>query len=190
MENKFLCLTSSPPNELEEVNAPLQNTDISSLPKGALEYFDVESSSENAITDDSGEKGFTLSLPGENAVDPISDMGNNAGIKKRALDDILASFSNHSAEVAQIPLQILKAKKNRSTPRVWRVIGEHFTRKECIERLRFHRWKEPVTNSPRGSGCRVSQCALHVGCTHLLKMRYLSLVSYCHFKIVMKTYKS
>jgi hypothetical protein len=62
-------------------------------------------------------------------------------------------------------------KKLRSNPREWKVIRNDLTKEECIEFLKYHRWKEPVTNAPKGTGCRVSQCAIHSGCPHLLKMR-------------------
>ena len=62
-------------------------------------------------------------------------------------------------------------RKLRCLPREWKVIAENLSKEECIQYLKYHRWKEPVTNAPKGSGCRVSQCAIHNGCNHLLKMR-------------------
>ena len=62
-------------------------------------------------------------------------------------------------------------RKLRCLPREWKVIAENLSKEECIQYLKYHRWKEPVTNAPKGSGCRVSQCAIHSGCNHLLKMR-------------------
>lgn len=64
-----------------------------------------------------------------------------------------------------------KKRKVRSNPREWRVVQENISREECLAYLKHHRWKEPVTNAPKGSGCRVSQCAIHDGCQHLYKMR-------------------
>ena len=167
---EFESAEPAPPdcNEEDSLRSSLANTDVNSLSCGALEYFEVESSADKTKLDNCLEE---ISPP-DSAILIDAEEGNPIGSKKRALDDILANFSKHSADVALDPLQAQKAaRKMRSTPRVWRTIGEQFSRKECIEYLRFHRWKEPVTNAPRGSGCRVSQCALHVGCTHLLKMR-------------------
>ena len=62
-------------------------------------------------------------------------------------------------------------RKLRCLPREWKVIAENLSKEECVQYLKYHRWKEPVTNAPKGSGCRVSQCAIHTGCNHLLKMR-------------------
>ena len=157
-------------SEGESIKSSFANSDVASSSSGALEYFEFDSNTDRATADDRKED----APPPESEILMNEQDGNPIGAKKRALDDILANFSKHSADVSLDSLQAQKAsRKIRSTPRVWRTIGEHFTRKECIEFLRFHRWKEPVTNSPRGSGCRVSQCALHVGCTHLLKMRLL-----------------
>ena len=64
-------------------------------------------------------------------------------------------------------------RKLRCLPREWKVIAENLSKEECIQYLKYHRWKEPVTNAPKGSGCRVSQCAIHSGCNHLLKMRWV-----------------
>ena len=65
----------------------------------------------------------------------------------------------------------MKKRKVRSNPREWRILYHNLTKDQCIEYLKYHRWKEPVTNAPKGTGCRVSQCAIHAGCNHLLKMR-------------------
>ena len=67
--------------------------------------------------------------------------------------------------------QNLKKRKVRSNPREWRILYHNLTKDQCIQYLKYHRWKEPVTNAPKGTGCRVSQCAIHSGCNHLLKMR-------------------
>lgn len=68
--------------------------------------------------------------------------------------------------------ELLAAKRKwRCQPRKWKVIAENLLKEECVQYLKYHRWKEPVTNAPKGSGCRVSQCAIHSGCNHLLKMR-------------------
>jgi hypothetical protein len=92
----------------------------------------------------------------------------NISEKKRKLDTGNQTLSDTA------PFMFGETKSNkklRSTLRVWRIIGDSYSRLECVEKMRFHRWKEPVTNSPRGSGCRVSQCVLHNECTHLIKMR-------------------
>ena len=65
----------------------------------------------------------------------------------------------------------IKKRKVRSNPREWRIMHHNLTKDQCIQYLKYHRWKEPVTNAPKGTGCRVSQCAIHSGCNHLLKMR-------------------
>lgn len=70
-------------------------------------------------------------------------------------------------------------KKQRSSPRVWSIVAEGLTKSACLEFLKCHRWKEPITNAPKGAGCKVSQCALHTGCQHLLKMRYKSIFLQC-----------
>jgi hypothetical protein len=70
-----------------------------------------------------------------------------------------------------ISFEQVKKRKVRSNPRDWHVLYSNITKDECMQCLRYHRWKEPVTNAPRGTGCRVSQCAIHTECNHLLKMR-------------------
>ena len=70
--------------------------------------------------------------------------------------------------------ELLAAKRKwRCQPRKWKVIADNLSKEECVQYLKYHRWKEPVTNAPKGSGCRVSQCAIHSECSHLLKMRWL-----------------
>lgn len=66
-----------------------------------------------------------------------------------------------------------KRKSQGSKPgtRQWRIVLEGLSKDNCLEYLKCHRWKMPVANAPKGAGCRVSQCALHVDCKHLLKMR-------------------
>jgi hypothetical protein len=68
-------------------------------------------------------------------------------------------------------LEQMRRRKIRSNPRDWQVLYSNISKDECMQILKDHRWKEPITNAPKGTGCRVSQCAVHAGCSHLLKMR-------------------
>lgn len=93
---------------------------------------------------------------------------------------IIKKYKKNDLSVSPTPLnmQDLEARRSaRSNPREWRILQHNLTKDEALEVLKYHRWKEPVTNAPKGAGCRVSQCGLHSGCQHLLKMRYNTLLS-------------
>ena len=92
-------------------------------------------------------------------------------VKRNRLQNEMECRADPNASYTTFTVLPVKKRKVRSNPREWRILYHNLTKDQCIQYLKYHRWKEPVTNAPKGTGCRVSQCAIHSGCNHLLKMR-------------------
>ena len=92
-------------------------------------------------------------------------------VKRNRLQNEMEFRSDPSSLCSTFNVIPIKKRRVRSNPREWRILYHSLTKDQCIEYFKYHRWKEPVTNAPKGTGCRVSQCAIHAGCNHLLKMR-------------------
>ena len=131
-----------------------------------------------AVDRQDGYRIAALSVPFPGPEDPKKKLQSKSGILTSECIEImkksrqLNEMEGGSKQVrSAFNFNPIKKRKVRSNPREWRILYHSLTKEQCIEYLKYHRWKEPVTNAPKGTGCRVSQCAIHAGCNHLLKMR-------------------
>lgn len=175
----------------ESIDSIISTSSLSSVSCNALPVESPRSShaaeggntSQNFLAKDHlKSKKFTRSHLSEDCMQLIKRYRSDSNLQSMESSAVLAKGNEDESSPENEIDSLSQGRKVRSNPRQWRVFKQDITREEAMELLRYHRWKEPVTNTPKGSGCRVSQCAIHAGCKHLYKMRLSTLMLHYHFE--------